>query len=37
MRYVMRGVLVTALLVAVAGCSSTSPRWGYDGPPGGMF
>jgi len=34
MRHVMRGFLVTALLVAVAGCSSTSPRWGYDGPPG---
>jgi collagen triple helix repeat protein len=34
-RYLVTGLTAAALLVVVAGCSSTSttPRWGYGGPP----
>ena len=36
LRHLMTGLTAAALVIAVAGCSSTSsttPRWGYAGPP----
>lgn len=33
LRYLMTGLTAAALVIAVAGCSSTTPRWGYAGPP----
>ncbi len=33
LRHLMTGLTAAALVIAVAGCSSTTPRWGYAGPP----